>query len=642
MSGPLSRSMRAVARAALLASILARAAEPVGAAWAADRVALAVGNGAYERTARLRNPVNDATDIAAALRRLGFETVLATDVGVDGFDDRLAEFEEAAAGASVSLFFYAGHGLQMDGVNYLVPVDARLERRQDLRRRAVALDDVTDVMRARVNLVFLDACRNNTLARSLEGTRAATRGLARVERTDGMLVAYATEPGGVAEDGSGRNSPWTAALLEHIGTPGLSVDDMLSEAAGTVRARTGGRQRPWKDSSLASVFRFVPGGLPLPGGRDTARLEAEIVFWESIAGSAAPAEFEAYLAEYPEGRFARLARARLRALDAAAWAEAGSRDTAAAWGRYLSAWPRGRHAAEARRRQAAAEKRERGPSVGDMFRDCANCPEMVVVPAGRFIMGSPPSEEYRWRDDDERPQRRVTIPAPFAVGVSEVTRGEFARFAGANRWDTGDICLVWRATGYSYVGRSENWRSPGFTQTDDHPAVCVNWDDAQAYVGWLSRETGHEYRLLSESEWEYAARAGTATARFWGESDARQCAYANGADASTWITYAAECNDGHAQTSPAGRFRVNGWGIRDMIGNAAEWVEDCWHRSYADAPSDARAWLREGGGDCSHRVVRGGSWRSYSSDLRSASRDEKHSRSRANFTGFRVARSISP
>ena len=311
MSGPLSRSMRAVARAALLASILARAAEPVGAAWAADRVALAVGNGAYEHTARLRNPVNDATDMAAALRRLGFETVLATDVGVDGFDDRLAEFEEAAAGASVSLFFYAGHGLQMDGVNYLVPVDARLERRQDLRRRAVALDDVTDVMRARVNLVFLDACRNNTLARALGGTRAATRGLARVERTDGMLVAYATEPGGVAEDGSGRNSPWTAALLEHIGTPGLSVDDMLSEAAGTVRARTGGRQRPWKDSSLASVFRFVPGGLPLPGGRDTARLEAEIVFWESIAGSAAPAEFQAYLAEYPEGRFARLARARL-------------------------------------------------------------------------------------------------------------------------------------------------------------------------------------------------------------------------------------------------------------------------------------------------------------------------------------------
>ena len=634
MSGPLSRSIRAAAFAALAASI------PVGAAAAADRVALAVGNGAYEHTGRLRNPVNDATDMAAALRRLGFETVVATDVGVDGFDDRIAEFEEAAAGASVSLFFYAGHGLQMDGVNYLVPVDARLERRQDLRRRAVALDDVTDVMRARVNLVFLDACRNNTLARSLGGTRAATRGLARVERTDGMLVAYATEPGGVAEDGSGRNSPWTAALLEHIGTPGLSVDDMLSEAAGTVRARTGGRQRPWKDSSLASVFRFVPGGLPLPGGRDAARLEAEIVFWESIAGSGTRAELEAYLIEYPEGRFARLAHARLRALDDDAWAEAGSRDTAAAWTRYLSTWPRGRHAAEARRRRAAAEKRERGPSVGDVFRDCATCPEMVVVPAGSFVMGSPPSEE--WRDNDERPQGRVTIPAPFAVGVHEVTRGEFARFAAADRRDSGSICLVRTADGYAYTSSSANWRSPGFPQTDDHPAVCVSWDDAQAYVGWLSRKTGHEYRLLSESEWEYAARAGTGTARFWGDSDARQCSYANGADSSTWIRYAAECNDGHAQTSPVGRFRANGWGIRDMIGNAGEWVEDCWHRNYAQAPSDDSAWLREGGGDCSRRVKRGGSWRSYSSDLRSASRDESRSGIGHNSTGFRVARPVSP
>ena len=626
--------MRAVAFAALAASI------PVGAAAAADRVALAVGNGAYEHTGRLRNPVNDATDMAAALRRLGFETVVAIDVGVDGFDDRIAEFEEAAAGASVSLFFYAGHGLQVDGVNYLVPVDARLERRQDLRRRAVALDDVTDVMRARVNLVFLDACRNNTLARSLGGTRAATRGLARVERTDGMLVAYATEPGGVAEDGSGRNSPWTAALLEHIGTPGLSVDDMLSEAAGTVRARTGGRQRPWKDSSLASVFRFVPGGLPLPGGRDTARLEAEIVFWESIAGSGTRAELEAYLVEYPEGRFARLAHARLRALDDDAWAEAGSRDTAAAWNRYLSAWPRGRHAAEARQRRAAAEKRERGSSVGDVFRDCANCPEMVVVPAGSFIMGSPPSEE--WRDNDERPQRRVTIPAPFAVGVHEVTRGEFARFAAADRRDAGSRCFVRTESGYPYVGRSENWRSPGFPQTDNHPAVCVSWDDAQAYVGWLSRKTGHEYRLLSESEWEYAARARTGTTRFWGDSDARQCSYANGADASTWISYAAECNDGHAQTSPVGRFRANGWGIHDMIGNAGEWVEDCWHRNYAQAPSDDSAWLREGGGDCSSRVVRGGSWRGYSANLRSASRDEMRSGIRDNSTGFRVARPVSP
>ena len=165
--------------------------------------------------------------------------------------------------------------------------------------------------------------------------------------------------------------------------------------------------------------------------------------------------------------------------------------------------------------------------AGTTFRDCPGCPEMVVVPSGRFQMGSPSSDKGRL--DDEGPVHEVTIARPFAVGVNEVTRGEFARFAEATGRSTGNNC--WSYESGEWKARSgRHWRDPGFSQTDEHPVVCVRWNDAQAYVRWLSGETGEAYRLPSEAEWEYVARAGTRTAWYWGESESGQCRYANGAD----------------------------------------------------------------------------------------------------------------
>ena len=154
-----------------------------------------------------------------------------------------------------------------------------------------------------------------------------------------------------------------------------------------------------------------------------------------------------------------------------------------------------------------------GGQVGQTFRDCAECPLMVEVPSGSFTMGSPSSESGR--DSDEGPQHEVRIGYRLAVGVYEVTRGEFARFVAATGYDAGNRCRTYESGSWDLrSGRS--WRDPGFSQTDSHPVVCVDWDAAQAYVAWLSNETGHSYRLLSESEWEYVARAGTSTARYWG------------------------------------------------------------------------------------------------------------------------------
>ncbi len=284
-------------------------------------------------------------------------------------------------------------------------------------------------------------------------------------------------------------------------------------------------------------------------------------------------------------------------------------------------------------------------SAGDRFRDCPECPEMVVVPAGSYRMGSPSYEQGR--SAHEGPVREVTIAAPFAIGRYEVTVAEFGRFVDETGYSAGIVCqtsFFQTYEGGEWVGAVEGWDNPGFGQSGRHPVTCVSWDDAQEYAAWLSRETGEEYRLPSESEWEYAARAGMAAVRYWGEGESGQCRHANGVDASLKERYSdwppvASCRDGHVHTAPAGSFAANGWGLHDMLGNVGEWTEDCWNGSYAGAPSDGSAWEY---GDCNERVLRGGSWGSGPSGLRSADRERIYTDHQDVFSGFRVARTLAP
>ena len=289
--------------------------------------------------------------------------------------------------------------------------------------------------------------------------------------------------------------------------------------------------------------------------------------------------------------------------------------------------------------QAEPEAVERGDAegeyaVGRVFRDCPACPDMIVVPPGHFDMGSPDSEAGR--DNDEGPVHQVTVGYRFAVGVHEVTRGEFGRFVSATNRVMGNKCATWRNDRW-WDESGTNWRHPGFSQTDEHPVVCVSWNDAKAYARWLSRETGQRYRLLSESEWEYVARAGASGTRYWDDSQADQCRYVNGADAGTDFRRRAACQDGYAQTAPVGSFTPNGFGLHDVLGNVGEWVEDCWNASYSGAPSNGRAWRR---GDCKLRVVRGGSWAYEPQGLRLANRYGDAAGRRGKVYGFRVARTL--
>jgi uncharacterized caspase-like protein len=235
---------------------------------AGARVALVIGNGAYGAIPTLANPPNDAEDVAAELRILGFNVMTGVDLDQTSMEHAIVAFARAAASAEVSLFYYGGHGLQVAGHNFLIPVDFQLLSEADIYRHTVPLDAVLKALEQSngVHLVFLDACRTNALKNPPASAR--TEGLARVGNAAGFLVAFATQPDNVTFDGAGRNSPFAKSLLRHLGTVGQTISDMMIDVRNDVIAMTAGNQIPWEDSSLTRQFYFAPGEMG-SGSADT-------------------------------------------------------------------------------------------------------------------------------------------------------------------------------------------------------------------------------------------------------------------------------------------------------------------------------------------------------------------------------------
>jgi hypothetical protein len=299
------------------------------AAQAEKRVALVIGNSAYQNTTELKNPRNDALDMAAALRRLRFDVLDGRDLDKRSMERLIRQFGVGISGADLALFFYAGHGVAIGGQNYLVPTDARLGSEGDADFEALPLSLVLKQMEreAKTSIVLLDACRDNPLARNLArnmGTRSTqiAQGLAEVRSGVGTLIGFSTQPGNVATDGTGRNSPYAQALLRYIEAPGKDVSGVLIAVRNDVLKQTDGRQVPWEHTSLTGqVFlrldlpaapgaTFVPPGpnsVTVPPAPDYDR-EAELSFWSSVRDSKSPAMLQTYLDRYPNGIFARLAR----------------------------------------------------------------------------------------------------------------------------------------------------------------------------------------------------------------------------------------------------------------------------------------------------------------------------------------------
>ena len=281
-------------------------------------------------------------------------------------------------------------------------------------------------------------------------------------------------------------------------------------------------------------------------------------------------------------------------------------------------------------RERAAKKRAELVRPGRVFRDCADCPQMVVVPAGRFLMGSHREEAERSRE--EGPQHTVVIAKPFAVGRFEVTRNEFSVFLRDSLHGLENKC--WTLERGKYQQRSKrSLRQPGFQQDGTHPVTCVNWSDAKAYVAWLSQKTGKTYRLPSEAEWEYAARAGSTRPFWWGGTISPDNANYNG----TYVYNGGAKGQYRARTLPVDSLQANAWKLYNVHGNVWEWVEDCWNDSYAGAPKDGSPWTT---GKCTLRVLRGGAWANYPKLLRAAARFHYGLRTRSAIIGFRVVREL--
>ncbi len=628
-----------------------------------QRVALVIGNAAY-KSVPLANPVNDAIDVAARLKTLGFEVIERRNLSKNEVGATLREFRSKLKPGAVALFFYAGHGLQLKGVNYLPTVDADIASEEDVPMQSLDANKVLEIMdegKTRLNLVFLDACRNNPYARSF---RSAADGLARINAPSGTIISFATRPGSVAADGRGRNGLYTEHLLRAMNATDLPIEQVLKRVVSGVKGGSKGRQEPWMEGSIEGDFCFgVCGGAqvasaapaaaiaPLPsapsgGGMsldDIAKQQQSRAQWSKwqakmkadykkvLALNAAPdlqaAAWGRFLASYAEenpfgGEDAEL-RAEAATRKQAAEAESAKEKEEVENRRREAA--RQRDEADRKRREATRVAlaptttgaiQQASPAgaisaagAGRSFRDCNVCPEMVVIPAGSFTMGSPASEPQR--DADEGPQHEVRISRSFAAGTYEVT------------FDEWDACV--RENGCSNRAEDRGWGR------GRRPVINVSWNDAKQYTEWLSRKTGKSYRLLSEAQWEYVARAGTTTAFSFGNSITPQLA-----NYDSKVSYAGSPTaSNQGKTVAVGSYAPNGFGLYDVHGNVWEWTEDCSNGSYNGAPTDGSAWTS---GNCGRRVQRGGSWHDYPRDLRSALRSRGDPSNRSFSLGLRVSR----
>ncbi|MDA7949217.1 MAG: SUMF1/EgtB/PvdO family nonheme iron enzyme [Hyphomicrobiaceae bacterium] len=559
-------------------------------AFAEKRVAFVIGNGAYRHASVLPNPKNDANDVSSALKRMGFEVVLGIDMDQHQMRESAIQFARAARDADVAMIYYSGHAIQFNGINYLIPVDSRLRDEADIRRMIRVDEMVADLQQAKnLRIMVLDACRDNPLAESLKRSIGRTRaaavrdGLAKINSPEGMIVAFSTQAGQVAEDGFGRNSPYTTAFLKHIEAK-AEIGTVFRRMSADVYAATKQKQLP--ELSLSLIGEFYLRGMP-EAGVVQAPLpppDPAAVAWETVKESIDPQLVQDYLKQFPQGIFAALARSKLRSL------------TEQKVAGVFPVPPK-----------LSVDK----VKPGEEMQDCDQCPKLVVVPAGTFTMGSAAGE--RGHDKSEGPKRQVAIARPFAVSKFEITFDE------------------WEACALEGGCNAHKPKDSGWGQ-GRRPVIHVSWDDAKAYIEWLRQKTGKPYRLLSEAEWEYAARGGTTGAFATGAAiTTLQANY----DAST-VTGQRSDAAYRGKSIEVGTFTANPYGLHDMHGNVMEWVEDCWNPDHNGAPGDGSP----RGGDCKRRVLKGGAWYYEADYLRSAARQSYPAKTRLNVVGFRVARTL--
>ena len=573
--------------------------KPVGAI--NKRVALIIGNATY-KLFPLNNPVNDARDMAKALRSFGFKVIIKENASLDDMDDGLDEFKQHLGKGVVGLFYFSGHGIQIDGINYLIPVDLTKLDERYVKRNSIKANDVLSTMqdtKNSMNIVILDACRDNPFQSSSKGLK---RGLARIEAPKGTLISYATSPGDTADDGSGRNSPYTAGLLSHISQPNLAIELLFKKVRNTVLQKTINGQTPWELSSLRGEdFYFNPVSTPPPppplpppdDGRlaalkkAIAEARAEI---QKVHDDADRARSEAATARQENARYIQEMQ------NSKGQSKEDLKIVIAKLQKQLEEAEKARKLAE--KKLKVAEKKlkvalaelekfvEGQPpkppitKFQDILRDGSKAPEMVrLPPASSFKMGDIQGGNYQTQ----------SVKA-FAISTHEITFAQYDKFA--------------EATGSFFNSKKPEDEAWG---RGNRPVINVSFDDAVAYTKWLTKQTGKKYRLPTEIEWEYAARAGTETKYWWGNEIGTNKANCDGCG-SRWD---------NIQTAPVGSFPANPFKLHDTVGNVWEWVSE----KFGD-----------------YRVIRSGAWNLIGKYATSYYRDNNMPDNSNNYIGFRIVR----
>ncbi len=616
----------------------------------AKRVALVIGNNAYANLPdfrQLQKAVNDARSMRDTLRDdLGFNVNFAENADFRTMNNGFKNFEATVEPGDVVFLFFSGHGVSIGGENYLLPSDIPLPvagEEQRLIGSSFGAEQLVLRLKkrgARAIFAVLDACRDDPFESENGKAVGGPSGLTKMDAAEGVFILFAagvrqTALDRLYEADNNPNSVFTRSLIPALKTGGLSQVDLAKRVYKEVKAAAatiGHDQTP-------AYYDQIDGYVMLKEGEAVSPLElpgkdpAEVAF--SAAGENA-AMLKVVVDNFPGTVWAKLAAARL---------------------------------AEQQKRVAVLVPQEPAtpPGVtincitavgggkclkpGDSFTDCADCPEMVVVPAGSFMMGSASSQKNR--DADEQPQHKVTFSARFAVGKFEITRGQFAEFMRESKRKINSSCWVVEGNGNRKNVVEKSYLSPGFLQDEQHPAVCVSWSDAHEFTKWLSNKTGEQYRLLSEAEWEYAAGAGQQKIYEFGNLKVNFCALGNFADEAAAMNQAivkafnryssdasfVRCNDGAEFTASVGKYSENEFGLKDMRGNVSEWVQDCYTKSYSEAspigePSEEYK-------ECD-RVVRGENWFDEIAVLSAANRASQDASAGARFdgTGFRIARTF--
>jgi formylglycine-generating enzyme required for sulfatase activity len=635
----------------------ATTASPVAVEAAPVHRALVIGIGNYNKLPSLSNPINDAKDMAAILKKLGFEVTLKLNISERVLKNAIQDFGLLLQKDDVALFYYSGYALQFNNRNYLIPKKADLEFEEDIDYDSIKTNFIFEKMTNRqgINIMIFDACRETQ-----SKIKNLKKGLAEIKSEANFLIAYAAPLNQISYDNSKqRNSLYTQYLLAALRDDykvSMNFLDIVKEVTEQVRKKTG--KIPWRTSTLKNRFCLSTcraRWLPLNMSEDLRICEEHFQANRLVTGKGGVALtcYESILRKDPKNI---KALAGLKKIEDkyAAWIENALRyrekDKAK---RYLANLrivnSKSKKLAEFEKKLGLGLEKSANEGSdtfvdGQIFRDPlkngSKGPEMVLIPGGSFRMGDIQGNGY----SNENPVQRVSVNR-FAMGRYEVTIKEFHKFVIATKYKTdaqkGDGCWVDRNNdGFWEKVKNASWLQAHLFQKLDYPVVCISWNDAVAYANWLSQQTGQQYRLPTEVEWEYAARAKTTASRYWGNNPDNACDYANVHDKTSkeknrfqWNNH--NCTDDYATTAPVGHFKPNAFGLFDMLGNVWEWTCSEYSNRYNGKEKQCA-----GDNSTEARVIRGGAWNYEPGNVRAAFRNRISPDERGNDTGFRLVRKV--